>query len=537
MKKIAIYCRVSTALQEQEKTVESQLSELREICKGFEITKEYIDDGWSGANLMRPELDKMRDDAKNKMFEALYVISTDRLSRNLYHQGILVEELKKHNIEIFIKDKPIADTPDGKFMFNILGAVNEYEKERILERTMRGRFYKARTKQIVGGIPPYGYKYIKRTDEKAEHYEINEKETEVVRLIFDLYIESKSINFILGELAKRNILPRKGGLKWDKSSISVILRNSAYIGKGFYNKNQFIEVASANKYKKNIKNSKRRRDKSEWIPVPHPVILDESKFYTAQDMLSKRYKPFGATKYFYLLSGLIRCAKCDSTFTGEKNNNSKESFYYRCNNRQRKYPLANDCNVPCIRTKDLDTRVWDTVSEVITDQDILAKHISLLTENITKSEDELTKDKEVLIKKQTDIIQKRNKLIEIYTGGEITKEQFTERNDGYNSDEEAIKNKIARTDALLNKVITKPMIMEKLNVFCSAIRDRLKNLDIGQKRDFLRDVLEKIIFDSVKREANIIGYANIDENTLMALNNRASVEVFQRYKFKIHKTT
>ena len=154
MKKVAIYARVSTETQEQQKTIESQLEELREICKKFQVVREYVDNGWSGETLARPALDRLRDDAKKGLFEAVYVHSVDRLSRNLYQQGILVEELRRRGIGIFIKDKPIDDTPEGKFVFNILGAVAEFEKEKILERTRRERLYKARTKGFVGYIPP-----------------------------------------------------------------------------------------------------------------------------------------------------------------------------------------------------------------------------------------------------------------------------------------------------------------------------------------------------------------------------------------------
>ena len=135
MKKVAIYARVSTERQEQQKTIESQLAELREVCKNFQVVREYIDEGWSGETLARPALDRLRDDAKQEIFEAVYVHSVDRLSRNLYQQGILVEELQRRRIEIFVGEKSIDDTAEGKFVFNVLGAAAEFEKEKILERT------------------------------------------------------------------------------------------------------------------------------------------------------------------------------------------------------------------------------------------------------------------------------------------------------------------------------------------------------------------------------------------------------------------
>ena len=168
MKRVAIYCRVSSALQEREKTIESQLAELREVCKDFQIVKEYIDNGWSGETLDRPALDNLRNDAKEGLFEVVCIHAIDRLSRNLHYQGILVEEFKKRDIEVLIKDKKIEDTAEAELLLNMLGAVAQYEKAKILERTKRGKLYKARRGVVVGTRGPFGYDYIKKTKEKSQ---------------------------------------------------------------------------------------------------------------------------------------------------------------------------------------------------------------------------------------------------------------------------------------------------------------------------------------------------------------------------------
>ncbi|MDP2946854.1 MAG: recombinase family protein, partial [Nanoarchaeota archaeon] len=95
MKKVAIYARVSSERQEQEKTIESQLQELRNACKDFQITGEYIDDGWSGETFIRPQLDRLRDDALKGLFEAVYILAPDRLARNLVDGLIVKQELER----------------------------------------------------------------------------------------------------------------------------------------------------------------------------------------------------------------------------------------------------------------------------------------------------------------------------------------------------------------------------------------------------------------------------------------------------------
>jgi len=520
-KKIAIYCRVSTALQEQEKTIDSQLAELREICKsqGVQIVKEYIDDGWSGATLDRPGLDQLRHDVKEGLFEALYVHSADRLSRNLYHQGIIVEELKKKEIEIFIKDKPIADTPDGKFMFNIMGAVAEYEKEKILERTRRGRLFKAREKGIVGYMPPYGYDYVKKESNEESCFIINKREAKIVKLIFDFYISFQSITGVQKELASMKIKPRKAE-KWCRSTIGQILRNESYTGNGYYNKRQSVARDNGKKYQKKIKNGIRIRPKEEWIKVKFPQIVDKNQFDLAQEILAKKFKPFGKSKYFYLLSGLIRCANCGSTFTGAGNGKHP---YYRCSNRRKRFPLPQNCHVKHMRKEELDNAVWDAVSKAIMNPKILIAHISFLANEMAKDECYLKEKKDELLKEMSGLTQKKDRLLEIYTEGGIGKDQFLRKMEVYSQEEEQIKKELGEIELKLSQTFNKPVVIENIHHFCSLAREKLQALNLEQKQQILRYLLDEIILDSNEKHATIIGYIPIEDpviNELFVLKNR-----------------
>ena len=337
MKRVAIYCRVSSQAQEQEQTIQSQISELREIWKDHQIVGEYLDDGWSGEVLERPGLDRLRSDAKASLFDILSVHSIDRLSRNLYHQGIIVEELKKNGVEVFIKDKPIADSAEGKFLFNVLGAVAEFEKEKILERTTRGRIHKVKTKRFLGYISPYGYDYHRKTVERDGFFTVNQKEAEVVGLVFDLYIKYQSMTRVQKELTLGGIKPRKSE-KWSRSVIKAILSNEAYTGIGYYNKRQSVAVENSKRYQRKVKSGTRIRPKSEWLEVVFPQIISKEKFELARKIRLSKFKPFGKSNHFYLLSGLIRCALCGSTFTGSYNGNPRKYTYYRCTDRRKKFP-------------------------------------------------------------------------------------------------------------------------------------------------------------------------------------------------------
>src|SRR3989338_2685940 len=193
---IAIYARVSTEKQEKQETIQSQLGALRNyvIDQKYLLTKEYIDEGYSGELLARPALDNLRDDAKNKLFEAVLIHSPDRLSRKFIYLGLVEEEFKKYNVRMIFLNRPDSkDTPEENLLTGIQGLIAEFEKAKILERTRRGRLHKVKNGIIVGSIPPFGYRYIKNDRDKniPGHYVIEESEAIIVRLIFDLFVNQK----------------------------------------------------------------------------------------------------------------------------------------------------------------------------------------------------------------------------------------------------------------------------------------------------------------------------------------------------------
>jgi len=504
MKKGAIYCRVSTALQEQEKTIESQVAELEEICKkqDVQIIKKYLDDGFSGANLDRPALDQLRTDASKGIFERIYFHSNDRLSRNLTNQGIIVEELEKKEIEVFFYDKPIADTPEGKFLFQILGAAAEFEKAKILERTRRGKLYKAKRGIVVGGIPPFGNNYIKKTKEREGYYETNEEEANTVILIADLYLKVGSVRAVARELTKRDIKPRKGG-QWRTSTLHGILRNETNIGTTYFNKRYAIETNNGKqKYKKRIKTGTKLREKKEWIPIPVTPIMPKEKFYAIQALLVKNHKVFNNGKHSYLLSGLVKCGICDSTYSGELSHGHP---FYRCNNRHRTFPLPKECNAKMVSADKLDTAIWNTVSEAIKNPRILTDYILQTTKEIQEDEETINKEKEQLFKKREDLRHKKNRMLEIYSDAIITKEELSEKMEDYAKQDKELSQKIEEIDTKLGQEINRPLMIQDIEYFCQVATTKIENLSLEEKHWLLMCLVEKIVFDSIKGEAKVMG--------------------------------
>ena len=153
---VARYARVSTLNQQQEGTIASQVRSLKHYIhqQGWSLlpTHEYLDEGISGARLDRPALDRLRDGAQRGEFDAVVVLSPDRLAREYAHQWLLIEEFTTLHIQLIFLHNPFGDTPQGTLLTQMQGMMAEYERAQILERTRRGRLEKARRGEYALGV-------------------------------------------------------------------------------------------------------------------------------------------------------------------------------------------------------------------------------------------------------------------------------------------------------------------------------------------------------------------------------------------------
>lgn len=147
----AVYARVSTDKQAEKYGIPSQTEALRERCLERDWTlvldgdrDAFVDDGYSGAELDRPALNRLRQAAREGRVDVVLVYDPDRLSRKLYHQMILAEEFEKQGIKLEFITQDMGTSPEDKMFFNMRGLVSEYEREKIRERTMRGSREKAK---------------------------------------------------------------------------------------------------------------------------------------------------------------------------------------------------------------------------------------------------------------------------------------------------------------------------------------------------------------------------------------------------------
>ncbi len=186
----AIYARVSSDQQAEHHTIDSQLSELntRAAQDGHPVRDEmrFIDNGHSGASLIRPALERLRDLVALAAINVLYVHAPDRLARSYAHQMLLLEELAHAGTEVIFLNRPIGHTPEDNLLLQLQGMFAEYERTKLLERSRRGKRHLAKTGAVsVLSRAPFGYRYVSRdAGGGVARYEIDEDQAKVVRQIF-----------------------------------------------------------------------------------------------------------------------------------------------------------------------------------------------------------------------------------------------------------------------------------------------------------------------------------------------------------------
>src|SRR6266567_2548393 len=192
MRMAAIYARVSSEQQREENTIASQTASLIEFAKShdLEVPEGWVfeDKGYSGATLERPGLERVRDLAAEGHIQVVLAYAPDRLSRKYAYQILLIEELARHGVETRFLKAPQGATAEDQLLVQFQGMIAEYERAQILERSRRGKRHRARAGEIsVLSGAPYGFRYIRKTDEALASYAVIDAEARVVRQVYEHY--------------------------------------------------------------------------------------------------------------------------------------------------------------------------------------------------------------------------------------------------------------------------------------------------------------------------------------------------------------
>ena len=505
----AIYTRVSSDRQKEEHTIGSQILALTEYAhnQGFTVPDEWIfqDEGYSGATLLRPGLERLRDLACEGQFEELLIYAPDRLSRKYAYQVLLTEEFARHGVEVIFLKSPKATTPEEQLLLQFQGMIAEYERAQIAERTRRGKRYRAKSGlvNVLSGAP-YGYRYVKKTEFSSAYYEVIEHEAEIVRTVYRLYTEDGlSINAIVRWLNDRNIPTRKKISRWERSTIWAMLRNPAYKGKACFGKTQIVERQKITRPLRKCGgfsprcSANRERSRQDWIEIPVPALVNGEVFALAEERLehNKRYSP-RRTVEPTLLQSMLVCSRCGYAYYRTSTRTSKRKlYYYRClGSDDYRYENGRVCNSRPIRQDYLDAVVWEQVIKLLEDPEIVRSEIRRRIKEMHNASP-IKKRKETLEKEIIRVNKSIEKLLDAYQEDLLQLDELRSRMPVLRKREAALKSELNSIDSAASDQHAILRVADNIDNFLFQLRKTADTMEVLERQKVLRLVVKEVLID------------------------------------------
>ena len=507
MKPAALYARVSSDRQKENHTISSQLAALVEYADshGYLIPPEwrFQDEGYSGATLLRPGLEALRDLAAAGHIEAALVYSPDRLSRKYAYQVLLAEELSRCGVELVFLKAPSGATPEDQLLVQFQGMIAEYERAQIAERSRRGKRHRAQQGSInVLSGAPYGYRYVKKSDTSAAYYEVLESEAAVVRRVFEAYTQQGlSINAIARRLNEQQIPTRTETTRWERSTVWGLLRNPAYQGRACYGKTELRPrqritrplrqrggLASRN-------SANHERPRPDWIEIPVPALISEETFALAQEQLeqNKKHSP-RRTREPSLLQGMLVCERCGyGLYRTATQTSARKLYYYRCLGSDAYRHLKGAvCENPPVRQDQLDAVVWAEVVRLMEEPRIIQDELTRRLE-VARTADPLKQRQEQLRRDHSRLSKGMDRLLTAYQEGLLSLDQLRCRMPELRKQDEAVQAELRSLETVAGDQTQYLRLVETLADFHTRLRARADTLDVPEKQRILRLLVKEVL--------------------------------------------
>src|SRR5215471_7121298 len=515
---VALYARVSSDQQTQAQTIASQVAALRDRVTADDCVLlpecEFIDEGYSGATLVRPGLERLRDLSASGGIERLYVHSPDRLARKYAYQVLLIDEFQRMGIEVVFLNRELSQSPEDELLLQVQGMVAEYERAKILERSRRGKRHAAH----VGSVnvlcgAPYGYRYVsKQEGGGSARYDILEEEARVVRQIF-LWIgqERLSIGEVCRRLQRAQERTRTGRTQWDRSVVWGILKNPAYKGTAAFGKTRTGPLRPRLRAQRNGSLQPRRAvsdyvvPREEWVFIPVPALIDEALYDAVQEQLAEnrrraRQSQRGAR---YLLQGLLVCKVCGYAYYGKpispstRKHRPRAYAYYRCiGTDSYRFGGHRVCANTQIRTDLVELAVWHEVCRLLQDPHRLEREYHRRGQ--ARPHRAKWETPESLRAQIAKLQRGMARLIDGYAEGLIEKGEFEPRI-------KRIKQRVTILEEQLQQLADEAvqqrelrLLIGQLEEFVMKVQRNLATADWAMKREIIRAVVRRVEIDKQK---------------------------------------
>ena len=488
----AIYARVSSDRQKENHTICSQLAALEEYAgsHGYLVPPEwrFQDEGYSGATLLRPGLEALRDLAAAGHIEVVLVHSPDRLSRKYAYQVLLAEELSRCGVELVFLKAPSGATPEDQLLVQFQGMIAEYERAQIAERSRRGKRHRAHQGSInVLSGAPYGYRYVKKSDTAA---------------VYEAYTQQGlSINAIARMLNDGQIPTRTETTRWERSTVWGLLRNPAYRGRACYGKTELRprqRITRPLRQRNGLASrdsANHERPRQDWIEIAVPALVSEETFALAQEQLekNKRHSP-RRTIEPTLLQGMLVCERCGyALYRTSTQTSARKLYYYRCIGSDAYRHLKGAvCDNPPVRQDQLDAVVWKEVMRLLEDPHIIQDELNRRLV-AAKNADPLKQREGQLRRDHARLGKGMDRLLIAYQEGLVSLDQLRCRMPELRKQDHAVQTELRSLETAASDQTKYLRLIETLVDFHTRLRVRAETMDVPERQKVLRLLVKEIL--------------------------------------------
>ena len=518
---VALYARVSSEQQAEAQTIASQVAALRERVAAEDLTvpeaMQFLDEGYSGATLVRPALERLRDVVAARVVERLYVHSPDRLARKYAYQVLLVDEFRRAGVEVIFLNRALGQSPEDDLLLQVQGMIAEYERAKIIERHRRGKRHAARSGvvNVLSGAP-YGYRYVTKYEGGGQaRYELVPDEAQVVRQVFDWIGRDRlTIGEVCRRLTQAGARTRTGKTVWDRSAVWGMLKNPAYMGTAAFGKTRQDPLRPRLRAQRGRALQPRRAvstvdvPQEEWVSIPVPALVEPEVFAAVQEQLreNQRHARQSQRGALYLLQGLVQCQHCGYAYYGKRlsprarKGKPRAYAYERCLGTDA-YRFGGErvCQHAQVRTALLDLAVWQEVRTLLAHPERLAEEYRRrLQPDVHTKRPLLARVEEQLGKLRQGVARR----IDSYADGLLDKHEFEPR-------VVRLRQRIAHLDAQRQQLADEAalhtelqLIIGRLEDFASMVHDRLGEADWTSQRDLIRTLVRRV--EVARDQVNIV---------------------------------
>jgi site-specific DNA recombinase len=496
-----LYARVSSKRQAQDQTIEQQLESGRVAIEahGWNLSEAHIyrDDGYSGARLSRPGLDRLRDDIALAEVEVVVITAPDRLARKYLHQVLLVEEFEQHGVRVEFVERPMSTDPHDQLLLQIRGAVAEYERMLITERLRRGKLAKLRAGQLLPWTRGhYGYRVDPERPRDPSGVRRDDAEAAVVEHLFAAYLEEGATLYSVGKSLERlGILTPRGRPYWSGCSVRAILRDPTYTGLAYGNRYHCVPAKGRVSPLLPVGpgHSHVLRAREEWVPIPVPTLVSEEVYQRVQDKLShNQQRAARNTRQEYLLRGKVSCGQC--RLTAGARTTPAGYGYYVCRGRTDRLRISQgqQCTARYVPVPQLDDLVWRDLCAVLNDPQPVAAALER-AQNGAWLPQELQARQANTRHALESLERQQERLLTAYLADILALPEFERKRRELEQKRAGLQVQQHQLTALAQQRLEFGKVAASIEGFCAQVRAGLDNATFPQKRLLVELLIDQVV--------------------------------------------